>query len=177
MYPITFETAYFGAMRADEACEKYALTADGSSTGLATFRAIAGKYPGRNPKEILPALATSSGEPGRWFAAAKDAGFLHLALQFANDGRTDPRTLSRASRDLLQQDARCDGYLRVTPKLGVASQARADVLALAGKQPGSAFGDVLIRQCSHDGLQPSEPREEAATRDRRTWTRRSPTGY
>ena len=51
-------------------------------------------------------LATSSGEPGRWFAAAKDAGFLDLALEFASAGRTDPRTLSRASRDFLKKDAR-----------------------------------------------------------------------
>ena len=48
----------------------------------------------------------SAGEPGRWFAAAKDAGFLELALEFAKMGRTDPRTLSRASRDLLQKDVR-----------------------------------------------------------------------
>ncbi len=92
--------------RVDEAYEKYALTANGSSTGLATFRAIVKKYPGRDPKKILLDLAASSGDPGRWFAAAKDAGFLDLALEFANTGRTDPRTLSRASRDLLKKDAR-----------------------------------------------------------------------
>jgi hypothetical protein len=188
--------------RTNEAYEKYALTANGSSTGLATFRAIVRKYPGRDPKEILLDLATSSDEPGRWFAAAKDAGFLDLALQFANEGRTDPRTLSRASRDLLQKDARfslqvgrlavqriLEGYgyeltgvdvidvynhfMAAALTLGVASQARADVLALASKQPGAAFGDVLTRQCSRDGPQASEPREEAATADQRTWTRRS----
>jgi hypothetical protein len=192
--------------RADEAYEKYALTANGSSTGLATFRAIVRKYPGRDPKEILLDLATSSGEPGRWFAAAKDAGFLDLALQFANEGRTDPRTLSRASRDLLQKDARfslqvgrlavqriLEGYgyeltgvdvidayshfMAAALTLGVTSQARADVLALASKQPGAAFGDVLIRQCSREGLQTSEPQEKAARTDQRTWTRRSPTRH
>ena len=92
--------------RAHEAYEKYALTANASSTGLATFRAIVKKYPGHDPKKILLDLATSSGDPGRWFAAAKDAGFLDLALEFAKTGRTDPRTLSRASRDLLKKDAR-----------------------------------------------------------------------
>jgi hypothetical protein len=71
-----------------------------------TFRAIVRKYSGRDPKKILLDLATSSGEPGRWFAAAKDAGSLDLALEFANAGRTDPRTLSRAARDLLKKDAR-----------------------------------------------------------------------
>ncbi len=44
-------------------------------------------------------LAESSGDKGRYFAAAKDAGFYDLALKFAGEGRTDPRTLSRASRD------------------------------------------------------------------------------
>jgi hypothetical protein len=92
--------------RVDEAYDKYALTANGSSTGLTTFRALVRKYPDRDPKKILLDLARSSDEPGRWFAAAKDAGFLDLALEFANTGHTDPRTLSRASRDFLKKDAR-----------------------------------------------------------------------
>lgn len=191
--------------RVDEAYERYALTANGSSTGLATFRAIVRKYPGRDPKAILRDLAASSGDAGRWFAAAKDAGFLDLALKFANEGRTDPRTLSRASRDLLQKDARfslqvgrlaiqriLEGYgyeltgadvidaynhfMAAAETLGVTSQARADVLALATKQPGAPFSEVLIRQCSRDGLQASGPREEATT-EQRTWTRRSPTRH
>lgn len=167
--------------RTDEAYEKYALTANGSSTGLATFRAIVRKYPGRDPKGILLDLATSSGEPGRWFAAAKDAGFLDLAMRFANEGRTDPRTLSRAARDLVQKDARfslqvgrlaiqriLEGYgyeligadvidaykhfMAAALTLGVVAQARADVLVLATKQPGAAYSDLLIRQCSRDDL-------------------------
>jgi len=162
--------------RVDEAYERYALTANGSSTGLATFRAIVKRYPARDPKQILMDLATSSGEPGRWFAAAKDAGFLDLALEFASAGRTDPRTLSRASRDFLKKDARfClevgrlailriiegygyeltgidvldafNHYMAAAQILGTASQARADVFAMATKQPGGA-SDILIRQCS-----------------------------
>ena len=144
----------------DEAYQKYALTANIASTGLATFRAIAKKYPGRDPEKILLDLTASSGDPGRWFAAAKDAGFLDLALEFANRGRTDPRTLSRASRDLLAKDARfClqvgrlaiqrilegygydltaldvmdayDRFIAAADKLGVAAHARNDILALA----------------------------------------------
>lgn len=162
--------------RVDEAYEKYALTANSSSTGLATFRAIVKKYPGRDRKKILLDLATSSGEPGRWFAAAKDAGFLDLALEFAKSGRTDPRTLSRASRDFLNKDARfclqagrlaieriVEGYgyeltgidvmdaynhfMAAAQTLGIAPEARAEVLAIAAKQPG-AVSDILIRQCS-----------------------------
>ncbi|MBZ5726620.1 MAG: hypothetical protein LAP87_16670 [Acidobacteriia bacterium] len=160
--------------RTDEAYERYALTANGSSTGLATFRAIMKKYRGRDPKKVLLDLATSSGDSGRWFAAAKDAGFLDLALEFAGAGRTDPRTLSRASRDLVKKDARfslkvgrlaierilegdgyeltlvdvmdaCNHFMAAAQALGIASQARADLLAIAAKQPGEAFSDILIR--------------------------------
>ncbi len=93
------ERILLGAGRVDEAYERYALTASEGATGLATFRAIAKKYPQREPSGILLDLAESSGETGRYFAAAKDAGFYDLALKFAEEGRTDPRTLSRASRD------------------------------------------------------------------------------
>lgn len=188
--------------RVDQAYEKYALTANGSSTGLATFRAIVKKYPGHDPKKILLDLARSSGEPGRWFAAAKGAGYLDLALEFANTGRTDPRTLSRASRDFLQKDARfcleagrlaiqriLEGYgyeltgmdvidayqhfVAAAQTLGVDSQARADVLVMATQQPGAA-SEILIRQCSVDP-QACETPGKAITAEQRTWTRRSPT--
>jgi hypothetical protein len=94
------ERILLGAGRADEAYERYALTASETATGLAAFRAIAKKYPHRDPSGILVDLAESCGDTGRYFAAAKDAGFYDLALKFAGEGRTDPRTLSRASRDL-----------------------------------------------------------------------------
>jgi hypothetical protein len=87
-----------------EAYERYALTANQANTGLATFRQIAKKYPEVEPQRILTDLADASGDPGRWFAAAKDAGHLDLALRFATTGRTDPKTLSRASRDFLESD-------------------------------------------------------------------------
>ena len=154
------ERILLDAGREAEAYEKYALTANVSSTGLATYRIIARKYPTRDPKRILLDLAESSGDPGRWFAAAKDAGVLDLALLFAQTGSTDPRTLSRASRDLLEKDARfclqvgrralqrmLDGYgydligndvldayghfMKAAEKLGVTEDARNDVLSMA----------------------------------------------
>lgn len=94
------ERILLDAGRADEAYERYALTPSESATGLAAFRAIARKYPHRDPAGILLDLANAYGDPGRFFAAAKDAGFYDVALQFAQTGRTDPRTLSRAARDL-----------------------------------------------------------------------------
>ncbi|MBS1828562.1 MAG: hypothetical protein JST93_24870 [Acidobacteria bacterium] len=93
------ERILLDAGRSAEAYQRYALTASESSTGLATFRAVCRKYPGRDPQGILIDLAESSHKPGLYFAAAKDAGFYDLALRFAEQGRTDPRTLSRAARD------------------------------------------------------------------------------
>ena len=154
------EKILLDAGRAEEAYDKYALTANAATTGLSTFRAIAKKYPGQDPRKILLDLAESSSEPGRWFAAAKDAGLLDIALEFAATGRTDPRTLSRAARDLIEADARfclkvgrlaiqriLEGYgyeltgldvldayrhfLAAADRLGVAAHARSDVLAMA----------------------------------------------
>jgi hypothetical protein len=161
--------------RVDEAYGKYAMTANHASTGLATFRRIAGKYPGHDPRQILLDLAASSGDTGLWFAAAKDAGFLALALEFAREGRTDPRTLSRASRDLLERDPKFsfeaarlalrrigNGYgyeltgldvigafthfMAAAQSLGIADEARAEVVGMARENPGT-FSDLLIRQC------------------------------
>jgi hypothetical protein len=156
------EKILLDAGRETEAYERYALTANVSSTGLATYRMIARKYPSRDPKQILLDLAKSSGDSGRWFAAAKDAGFLDLALHFAQTGRTEPRTLSRASRDLLEENATfclrvgriaiermLDGngydltgmdlidayghFLRAAERLGVVQDARNDVFSMATK--------------------------------------------
>lgn len=98
------EEILLAAGRRAEAYERYAITANLANTGLATFRQIAKKYPEVDPQRILTDLAEATGDPGRWFAAAKDAGHLDLALRFATTGRTDPKTLSRASRDYLESD-------------------------------------------------------------------------
>ena len=156
------EKILLDAGRSDEAYEKYALKTYVSSTGLTAFRTLVRRYPGCDPRKILLDLSVSSGQPGLWFAAAKDAGFLDLALEFAKNGRTDPRTLSRASRDLLEQDAPfclhigrlaieriLEGYgyeltaldvievynhfMAAAQKLEVEVEARNDVLALATK--------------------------------------------
>ena len=84
----------------DDAYRRYALEANVGSTNLATFRAIARKYPHKPPEEILRDLIKSTpGTEGKWFAAAKDAGHLDLAIELAQRSPTDPRTLTRAARD------------------------------------------------------------------------------
>ena len=88
----------------DEAYRRYVIEANRATTHLATFRAIAKKYPDRSPDSILHDLVASSpGAEGKWFAAAKDAGQLDLAASLAMRGPTDPRTLTRAARDFAQR--------------------------------------------------------------------------
>jgi hypothetical protein len=169
----TCERILLDAGRDAEAYEKYGLTANESSTGLATFRRIAKKYPAIEPRRILLDLAESSGDHGRWFAAAKDAGMLDLALHFAQTGSTDPRTLSRAARDLIETDAcfclhvgrialrrmadgcvfdltgldvmdACTHFIKAAEKLGVAEDARREVLSMAANaKQGSTFANAL----------------------------------
>ena len=89
----------------DEAYRRYAIEANRKTTNLATFRAIAQKYPDKNPKDILSDLVASSpGEPGKWFAAAKSAGLYLEALELANRSPCDPKTLTRAARDMAETE-------------------------------------------------------------------------
>lgn len=88
----------------DEAYCRYALEANQGTTHLATFRAIAKKYPHKQPDEILRDLiASTPGTEGKWFAAAKDAGLFDVATELATRSPTDPRTLTRAARDFAEK--------------------------------------------------------------------------
>ena len=99
------EKLLIAAGRSDEAYAKYAIRSNAeNSTGLNAFRAVAKKYPDIPPARILLDLAAASHDCGRYFAAAKDAGLLDLALKFAVQGSPDPSTLSRACRDFLDKD-------------------------------------------------------------------------
>lgn len=91
----------------EEAYRRYAIEANRKTTNLATFRAIAQKYPDKNPREILIDLAANSpGEEGKWFAAAKSAGLYREALELANSSPCDPKTLARAARDMAETEPR-----------------------------------------------------------------------
>jgi len=89
----------------DEAYERYGLTASRRGTYLATFRAVAAKYPHRAAADVLADLAgTTPGQEGKWFAAAKDAGLYEEALALARRSPCDPRTLTRAARDFAERE-------------------------------------------------------------------------
>jgi hypothetical protein len=91
----------------EEAFERYGLAANRGATHLATFRAVAKRYPSRSPETILDELIeTTPGEEGRWFAAAKSVGLLDRALDLARRSPCDPRTLTRAARDFATDSPR-----------------------------------------------------------------------
>ena len=84
----------------EEAYRRYGLRARGSGTYLATFKALARKYPHKSAREILAGLVTTTpGEEGKWFAAAKEVGLYDEALALASRTPCDPKTLTRAARD------------------------------------------------------------------------------
>lgn len=87
----------------EEAYERYALDANWKSTYLATFREVVRKFPDRDKSLILEDLVEATpGKEGKWFAAAKWAGLYERAIELANTSPCDPKTLTRAARDMAQ---------------------------------------------------------------------------
>lgn len=85
----------------EEAYRRYAIEANQKTTYLATFRAIAKKYLYKEPAAILRDLVASTpGNEGKWFAAAKSSGLYNEAIELANRTPCDPKTLTRAARDM-----------------------------------------------------------------------------
>lgn len=98
---VTCEEILLSSGLVDEAYRRYGLRANRRGTYLATFRAVAKKYPGRTAREILEDLVESTpGEEGKWFAAAKDARLYDEAVALASRSPCDPKTSTRAARDL-----------------------------------------------------------------------------
>jgi hypothetical protein len=85
--------------RSDEAYRRFGLGAATGTTNLAIYRSLVRTYPERDRRQLLLDLIKTRGDKGKWFAAAKDAGFLDVALECAALHNTDPSTLVRAARD------------------------------------------------------------------------------
>jgi hypothetical protein len=91
--------------RCAEAFDHYALLANRANSNLSTFRALARKYPELAPDKLLDKLiATTPGEPGKWFATAKTLKRFDKATQLAWASPCDPKTLTRAARDHLAKE-------------------------------------------------------------------------
>ena len=93
------EDALLKAGRRAEAFDQYALLANQANSNLSTFRALAKKYPELAPDKLLGHLiASTPGEPGKWFATAKTLKLFDRATQLAWASPCDPKTLTRAAR-------------------------------------------------------------------------------
>lgn len=91
--------------RSDEAYRDYAISANQAMTNLATFRAIVKKYPHKKPKDVLHDLIKSAPDnKGKWFAAAKTAGFFDLATELVSKNPADPKTLARAAKEYVDKN-------------------------------------------------------------------------
>jgi len=98
------EAALLQAGRRTEAYDRYAIEANQANSRLATYRAIARKYPEVEPDRLLADLiASTPGEEGKWFATAKSLKRFDLAIALAARSPCDPKTLTRAARDHLRK--------------------------------------------------------------------------
>ena len=98
------EDALLKAGRRAEAFDQFALLANQANSNLSTFRALAKKYPELAPDKLLGHLiASTPGEPGKWFATAKTLKLFDRATQLAWASPCDPKTLTRAARDHLSK--------------------------------------------------------------------------
>ncbi len=90
--------------RIEEAYEQYGLRNTSYTTYLNRYRGICKKYPAIDKRKILTDLIERVGHKGKWFAAAKTAGYLNIALECALSEESDPNTLLRACRDFADKD-------------------------------------------------------------------------
>ncbi|HUT88397.1 MAG TPA: hypothetical protein VMY37_02775 [Thermoguttaceae bacterium] len=98
------ERVLLEAGRREEAYQRYGLIASQATTNLAAFRRLAKKYAERDPRQILLDLIETWNNEGKWFAAAKDAGHLDIALECAGSLSAEPATLIRAARDFAESE-------------------------------------------------------------------------
>jgi hypothetical protein len=89
----------------EEAYRRYGLSSALGNSYLARFRSVSKRYPMKDKSRILADLAASTpGQEGKWFAAAKDIKHYKLALELANKSPCEPKTLTRAAKDYLDTE-------------------------------------------------------------------------
>jgi len=88
----------------EEAYKRYGLNIRDSRTYLTQFKAIVKKYPEYPEKKILLDLINQSDNKAAWFASARQAGFLDIALECLKSGYVDVKTLIRAGKDTIETE-------------------------------------------------------------------------
>ncbi|MDA0222589.1 MAG: hypothetical protein O3C11_04590, partial [Proteobacteria bacterium] len=87
--------------REEDAYRRFGLPTASGNTYLAMWRDLVKRYPDLDARMILVDLIESHGAKGKWFAAAKTAKYLDLALDCAAHSDAAPATLIRAARDFV----------------------------------------------------------------------------
>ncbi len=101
------EQLLLAAGRRTEAYARFGIAANPANTHLATYRALARKYPEIPAERLLADLiASTPGEEGKWFATAKTLRRLDFAIALAQRSPCDPKTLIRAARDHAEGEPR-----------------------------------------------------------------------
>jgi hypothetical protein len=95
------ENALIRIGRDEEAYRRYGLRAATGPTYLSIYRSTVKRSRDKEPRQVLLDLVEARGERGKWFAAAKEAGFLDIALDCARDLAAEPATLVRGARDFV----------------------------------------------------------------------------
>jgi hypothetical protein len=90
--------------KAGDAYSRFGLPTAAGNTYLSMWRSLFKRYPDRDPRSILEDLMGLYDAKGKWFATAKTAGFLDIALDCAADTAVEPATLIRAARDFTTKD-------------------------------------------------------------------------
>jgi hypothetical protein len=90
--------------KAEEAYRRFGLPSAAGNTWLAMWRDLVKRYPERDGRTVLVHLIALHGRKGKWFAAAKTAGYLDIALDCAADFEAAPATLIRAARDFVEKE-------------------------------------------------------------------------
>ena len=100
------EQVLLRAGRRDQAYRQYGLRTASGPTYLATYRETIGRYPDMDRRQVLLDLIEARGSRGKWFAAAKSAGYLDIALDCARSFDAEPATLVRTARDFSRTEPR-----------------------------------------------------------------------
>lgn len=87
--------------REQEAYRRYGLPTVSGNTYVAMWRALVKRYPDLDARMVLEDLIEAQGCKGKWFAAAKTAKYLDIALDCAAETDAAPATLIRAARDFV----------------------------------------------------------------------------
>ena len=122
--------------REEEAYRRFGLPSVSGNTYLAMWRDLVKRYPDLDARRILEDLIDTHGTKGKWFAAAKTARFLDIALDCAAHHDAAPATLIRAARDLKLKEP---GFA-----MAVALQAIRHLLEGRGYEPSPIDIDEAV---------------------------------